>query len=184
LLHYQIIAVLIGTVANVTLSWRTLRNPRCHGFYRFFVFELELILVVLNFSVWFKNPFSLQQIFSWILLSLSIYYAVSGFYLLRKIGKADPAKMIETNFPFENTGNLVRVGLYKFIRHPMYGSLLFLAWGAFLKFISIITTICAVLCTLFVFLTAKIEEKENMRSFGKEYERYREATKMFIPYVW
>jgi protein-S-isoprenylcysteine O-methyltransferase Ste14 len=66
----------------------------------------------------------------------------------------------------------------------MYGSLLFLAWGAFLKFISIITTICAVLCTLFVFLTAKIEEKENMRSFGKEYERYREATKMFIPYVW
>ena len=52
------------------------------------------------------------------------------------------------NLAFENTVKLVEVGLYRFIRHPMYASLLLLAWGAFLKHPLFLTFGLALLTTL------------------------------------
>ena len=52
--------------------WMSLRGKRYHGIFRFFAFESILILVLLNYPVWFKDPFSLHQIISWVLLILSI----------------------------------------------------------------------------------------------------------------
>ena len=37
--------------------------------------------------------------------------------------------------------------------------------------------------SLFLVLTAKVEEKENVRYFGEAYQAYQKGTKMFIPYV-
>ena len=79
---------------------------------------------------------------------------------------------------------LVTEGIYRYIRHPLYGSLLFLAWGIFFKSVSIIGFFLVVGASLSLTLTAKIEEKENCDYFGKEYEYYMQQTKMFIPYVW
>lgn len=36
---------------------------------------------------------------------------------------------------------------------------------------------------IFLIFTAKIEEKENMKFFGIDYEEYIKKTKMFIPFV-
>jgi len=83
----------------------------------------------------------------------------------------------------EKTTKLVVEGAYRYIRHPMYSSLLFLGWGAFFKSISILGMVLAVLATIFLILTGKMEEKENIRYFGREYEGYINKTKMFIPFV-
>ena len=81
------------------------------------------------------------------------------------------------------TRELVQTGPYKYIRHPMYGSLLFLDVGAMLKDISALTISLTAAAIIFVVFTAKIEERENIKFFGSNYEYYMERTKMFIPHI-
>ncbi len=170
------VAIFIGCSAFLLwYSWKPLKDTRAHGFYRFFAWEAMVALILLNADVWFRDPFSLLQIVSWILLAICIALAIHGFYMLRAIGKPSG--------DFEQTTVLVKRGAYKFIRHPLYSSLLFMAWGAFLKDISIASIVLVILSTVFLFLTGKMEEKENIARFGRSYADYIKETRMFIPFV-
>ncbi len=179
----QLVVFILGTTFLLIVSKKSLSNQKVHGFYRFFVFEFTLILILLNLPCWFFKPLSLQQIASWMLLAVSIYYVAASFYLLTKIGGSKNRKGESANFKFENTANLVKDGVYKYIRHPMYSSLLFLSLGAMFKNISIFTILLEILILLFLFLTAKFEEKENLEFFGEAYKEYMTETKMFIPFI-
>jgi len=169
------------TVLLLVVSRRSLSNPSSHGFYRFFAFEGILILLLLNAPFWFEKPFSPRQLLSWGLLFFSVYLVGRGFYLLRKLGGSRYRESNPENLDFENTLRLVKVGVYKYIRHPMYCSLLLLVWGAFLKNISIQGLYAALIVTVFLFITAKIEERENLHFFGLQYQEYIQETRMFIP---
>ena len=179
----QIVIFVLGTAFIIFISKKSLLNFKVHGFYRFFVFEFTLTLVLLNIPYWYNNPFSLQQIISWCLLFISIYLLVQSVLFLKKIGASKKREGSSTNYEFENTANLVKVGVYKYIRHPMYGSLLFLCLGAVLKNINVVTVLLLILIILFLILTAKVEEKENINFFGYSYSEYMKETKMFIPYI-
>jgi len=179
----QIIIFTLGTIFLIQLSKKSLRSFKVHGFYRFFVFEFNLALVVLNFPYWVHNPFSLQQIVSWILLSISLLLLIQSYHFLTKFGGSKKREMHPSNFEIENTVNLVKEGVYKYIRHPMYGSLLFLAFGTMFKHITVFTVLLAVVTLLFIIFTSKIEEKENLEFFGLDYKKYIEETKMFVPFL-
>jgi protein-S-isoprenylcysteine O-methyltransferase Ste14 len=84
---------------------------------------------------------------------------------------------------FENSTQLVTKGIYKYLRHPMYASLLFLGWGMFLKNINPLSISIIAVITLALFLTCKVEEKEMIKRFGEEYKQYMKATRMWIPYL-
>ncbi|MEJ2737690.1 MAG: isoprenylcysteine carboxylmethyltransferase family protein, partial [Anaerolineae bacterium] len=84
---------------------------------------------------------------------------------------------------FEKTTRLVTVGAYRYIRHPLYSSLLFLAWGIFFKDPSWIGGLLVLAATLLLLVTARAEEAENVRFFGQAYEAYMGQTKRFIPYL-
>ncbi|MFA6599182.1 MAG: methyltransferase [Ignavibacteriaceae bacterium] len=174
----------LGTIIIILVSKKSLRNFKVHGFYRFFVFEFTLALVLLNIPYWYVNPFSLHQIFSWVLLLISLYLIIQSISSLKKIGGSKKRENNSTKFAFESTVTLVKDGVYKYIRHPMYSSLLFLCLGALLKNISGITLLLIVIIILFLILTAKVEEKENINFFGKSYLEYMKKTKMFVPYIY
>lgn len=170
------IAIFLAASAGILVfSWKSIRDPRVHGFYRFFAFELLVILILLNVDNWFTEVLSPVQIISWILLLCSMFLAIHGFWLLRYIGKPKG--------DFENTTELVMVGAYKFIRHPLYASLLLLGWGAFFKDSSVPALVIALTLTLFLVLTARTEEGENLKRFGATYAEYMKSTRMFIPYL-
>ncbi len=171
----------LASVGVVFISWKSLPKPHSHGFHRFFAFELLLALLLNNFGFWFENPFSVPQLISWVLLSASLILAIHGFYLLRVIGKPQAAVQGSSDWGFENTANIVTIGAYRYIRHPLYASLLLMAWGAFFKHTTIGSGILALGISAFLVTTAKTEEKENLARFGEEYTRYRKTTKMFIP---
>ena len=173
MLILKLVIFAVVSVGIFVVSWQSLRNPRSHGFYRFFAFESILILILLNLERWFSNPFSVNQIVSWLLLLCSIVLAAHGFYLLHVIGRPKSG--------IESTTTLVMVGAYKYIRHPLYSSLLFLAWGAFFKSPSWLGGILALVASVFLVATAKVEESENIRNFGADYGVYMKTTKMFIP---
>jgi protein-S-isoprenylcysteine O-methyltransferase Ste14 len=173
----------ILSIGVVAFSWRSLQNRRSHGFYRLFAFESILVLLVLNIDRWFSDPFSVAHIASWLLLLLSLVPAFDGFYLLIMAGKPSGQRDGSPNYGFENTTRLVTRRSYRFIRHPLYCSLLLLAWGIFLKDITLWTGIAVLAASVSLYATAKMEEKENVARFGEEYVQYMGRTKIFIPYL-
>jgi len=172
----RLIIFIVGTLGIAYFSWRlSIREKRFHGIYRFFVFEGILGLILLNYPYWFNKPFSLPQIISWIVLIGAIPLSLGGYYSLKMIG--------EPRGNFENTSKLVMQGIYKYIRHPMYASLTLLLLGIFLKHVSVINTFIFSVSIIFLFATAKKEEKEMIQKFGDEYTLYLKKTKMFIPFI-
>ena len=178
-------AVLFGvvTLCLLIVSYKPLQSFRNHGFYRFFAWEVIAALLILNLDVWFVEPFSWHQLISWALLLLSLYLVIEGLRLLRLIGKPDAQRTDEGLINVEKTTQLVTTSLYHYIRHPLYTSLICLAWGAFFKSPSWIGFLLAAGACLFLSLTARIEEKENSQYFGEAYQDYLRKTKMFIPFV-
>jgi protein-S-isoprenylcysteine O-methyltransferase Ste14 len=182
-LLYKAIIFGVITLLLVSVSRESLRNFRFHGCYRFFAWEMITALVILNLDAWFVAPLAWHQLISWILLVLSLYLVIEGLRLLRLIGKPHANRAGEGLIGMEKTTQLVTIGVYKYIRHPLYSSLLFLAWGAFFKSPSWIGGILALGASLFLTLTAKAEEAENSQYFGVAYQAYQKHTQMFIPYV-
>lgn len=173
----QLIVFIAGSILIVLFSWFiSIREGRYHGIPRFFVFEGLLALGLLNYPVWFKDPLSIPQIVSWLLFILSLYYAFTAFILFHRYGKHGRN--------FENTTQLVTTGLYHYVRHPMYGSLLFLGWGIFLKSITWQGLVIMVIISIALFITAKVEEREMLKKFGEAYKTYCNKTKMFIPFIY
>jgi Phospholipid methyltransferase len=84
---------------------------------------------------------------------------------------------------FEKTTMLVTVGAYHYIRHPMYGSLLFLTWGVFFKNPFWLNVILALIASCFLVATTKTEEAENICFFHESYLEYTKQIKMFIPFL-
>ena len=77
---------------------------------------------------------------------------------------------------------LVTTGIYGYIRHPMYFSVIVMM----LAFVtSTPTTVEIVLfISLIVVLVLKAKREEKLwLNHNKEYQRYKEQTKLFIPYV-
>jgi protein-S-isoprenylcysteine O-methyltransferase Ste14 len=173
----------IGSVPIIWISRSSLRYRDAHGFYRFFAFEAILGLIALNVGAWFRDPFSPRQLLSWVLLLGSLLLAVHGFTLLRRVGKPDHTIEDPARFGVEKTTRLVRSGAYHTIRHPLYASLLALAWGVFLKAPSWLGLVLATVATGAIYLTARVEERENLRNFGAEYAEYMRETRMFVPFV-
>ena len=171
----EFIIFVLASSGIVALSWSSLGDHRTHGFYRFFAFETLLVLVLSNVHHWYFDPLSFSQIVSWIFLVCSLILAVHGFYLLRVIGKP--------RGDFENTTQLVIVGAYKYIRHPLYGSLVLLTWGIFFKDRTLLGFLLSAVTSLFLYAAARVEESENSAKFGNEYERYMKSTRMFIPFL-
>jgi protein-S-isoprenylcysteine O-methyltransferase Ste14 len=173
-----------ASAAILLLSRRSLKDARTHGFYRFFVFELLLGLILWNAPMWFRDPFSARQLVSWFLGAVSIGLAIEGFRLLRVIGRPAPATVESANLAFENTTKLVTVGAYRWIRHPLYASLLALAWSAYLKNPSGLASIAMTLgASGFLLATSLAEEHENLNRFGAAYADYKQRTRRFIPFV-
>ncbi len=172
---FQLIIFAIASVGIILFSWPSLRNPQAHGFYRFFAFEAILALILLNLEHWFRDPFSTAQIVSWLLLTASLVMVIHGFYLLRVIGKPQGN--------LENTTILVTLGAYQYIRHPLYSSLLYLGWGAFFKDPSLPGGLLALIAAAALIATAKVEEAENIAKFGAAYARYKQTTRMFVPFL-
>lgn len=180
---YKVILFVLGTIVIVWVSWTSLRDVQSHGFYRFFAWETILVLFLMNMNYWFVDPFSLRQIISWILLIISLVFIYQGVQLFLKQGELAQERSDPALVGVEKTTKLVTIGIYHYIRHPFYSSLIFLGWGILLKNVSWLGAILAVVNTILLIVTAKTEEIENIQYFGEKYQEYMKHTKMFVPYI-
>jgi protein-S-isoprenylcysteine O-methyltransferase Ste14 len=181
---WKIIAFLFFSLIIVYISRASLRTPRSHGFYRFFAWECIVILFLLNVDFWFLQPFAWNQIIAWILLFASFIPLGFGVHFLRTKGKpVSKREGDDSLLAFEKTTSLVTSGIYKYIRHPLYSSLLILTWGIFFKHFSAVGILLMIAASVFLVLTAKADETECIQFFGAEYQDYMKRTRMFIPFL-
>jgi protein-S-isoprenylcysteine O-methyltransferase Ste14 len=178
---FLIFAIL--SIPLIIFSRKTLFNVKSHGFYRFFSWECIVWLFSSNYSFWFDHPFGVPQILSWSFLFISIYLVLSGVILMKTIGKPKMDREENSLYEFEKTTQLVDQGIFKYIRHPLYSSLLFLTWGIFLKNTTGLLFLTAILSTVFLFLTALADEKECVKFFGVRYVEYMKRSKRFVPFI-
>lgn len=182
-MFFQWAGFLLITLALVYISRASLYNPGSHGFYRFFAWEFILGLVILNLPVWFLHPLTWHQLISWPLLLISLLLVIASLVTLRRMGKPQSTRAEPGLLALERTTSLVTTGIYRHIRHPMYASLFFLAWGTCFKNPTWAGIILAWAATFFLILTARVEENENIRFFGQPYQDYMKNSRMFIPGV-
>ena len=175
ILIIKLVVFAVGTAGVVFISFYSAGKLRSYGLIRFFTFESILALILVNVDHWLRNPFSIAQIISWIILIASIVTVSSGFNILRKLG--------ESEHVIDDTRVLVTSGIYRYIRHPLYGSLILLALGVFLKDISPLSIVLTLVACVLSVAIARVEEKDDVRKFGEEYLSYMRKTKMFIPFI-
>ena len=179
---WKLIVFLIASALLIYISKASLRQAGSHGFYRFFAWESILLLFLLNVDQWFVDPFSWHQWIAWTLLFACLVPLAYGVQTLRRRGQptgerpGDPSLLA-----FEKTTKLVTNGIYAYIRHPLYSSLLLLAWGIFFKALSPASIALVLVATTFLVATAMADETECTRFFGDEYQEYMQKTKRFIP---
>ncbi|MDO8263979.1 MAG: isoprenylcysteine carboxylmethyltransferase family protein [Gallionella sp.] len=177
------IVFIVVTLALAFVSRASLRKPGSHGFYRFFAWECMLALFGLNMRFWYVDANSTYQFISGLLFFASLLLLLFGVTLLQLSGKPDTKRDDAPMLEFEKTTTLVTTGVYRHIRHPMYGSLLLLCWGFFFKQPSLPGCVLAVIASGFIVAAARVEEIENIRYFGEEYQKYIKRTKMFVPFI-
>jgi protein-S-isoprenylcysteine O-methyltransferase Ste14 len=112
------------------------------------------------------------------------FLAIHAVWLLRRHGRPGDGREEEPLYDMERTTRLVTEGIYAYIRHPMYSSLLFLAWGIAFKDLTWVTGVLVLLITGLLLATARADEEECVQYFGAEYEEYMIQTKRFIPFVY
>jgi len=76
---------------------------------------------------------------------------------------------------------LVTRGLYSFVRHPQYVALTLFGLGVLLTWGRAITFIAFFIMMFLYYYLTRSEERTCIRTFGDEYERYRERTSFIIP---
>lgn len=81
-------------------------------------------------------------------------------------------------------GSIVKVGVYRYIRHPQYSGLLLLSLGMLIEWLTIPLLFMFPVMVIMYNNLAKREEADMIQEFGEDYRQYMKGTKRFIPFVW
>jgi protein-S-isoprenylcysteine O-methyltransferase Ste14 len=134
-----------------------------------FITQVETKLGIPQFT------FPLQKTLSVILFCAISSLGVSGAYTMAKIGRGTP-------LPMDTANRLVVAGIYSFVRNPMAISGIGqgLAVGLFLG--SPLVLLYALMGgVIWQLIFRSLEEDDLLKSFGSDYEDYRNTVRCWIP---
>jgi protein-S-isoprenylcysteine O-methyltransferase Ste14 len=79
-------------------------------------------------------------------------------------------------------GHLVTTGPYRYLRHPIYASILLLVWAGVAANLSVVSVALGVIATAMIALRILFEETLLRRTYP-EYENYARRTKRVVPFI-
>lgn len=179
----DILIFAILTIIVIYISRRNIFRVKSHGFYRFLSWECIVVLFTSNYRFWFDDPLNIFQVLSWLFLIASGYTVAAGVVKMKKAGRQQSSRNGKDLYTFEKTTELIDSGIFRYIRHPLYASLLYLTWGIFFKRPALPLMIFAVLSSVFLYITARFDEKECTAYFGDRYREYMKRSWRFVPFV-
>ncbi len=81
-------------------------------------------------------------------------------------------------------GELVKTGIYRYIRHPQYTGFLLITLGMIFDWLTLPLIIMWPLLLFIYYRLARREEADMLAEFGDAYRRYQAHTGMFLPRLW
>lgn len=141
------------------------------------LFTCFILINLLGFTI-LKFENTIVQLLGLVLVILGTTEAIAGRHFLGN-------NWTESyEYQIKKEHNLIVNGIYKFVRHPIYGGLMIAITGAFMvtktyMFIPILF-FQIIIMTYF----AKREESLLLDHFGNKYKEYIEKTKMFLPLIY
>ena len=149
----------------------------------FFKDSYDLILVFLQFFIITLHFFQLEFLqqkqiiqaspFSYFLGILIIIIA----FIIMLVSIKDLGRNLSPIPRPLNSSNLVTTGIYRFLRHPMYYSLIFISIGVFIIKLSIYYSFLTISLALIIKFKIALEEKYLMNKF-KNYLLYKNEVKV------
>jgi protein-S-isoprenylcysteine O-methyltransferase Ste14 len=103
---------------------------------------------------------------------------------LRAVGKRTLAKSYSYVLRASGQKKLVKHGVYRSVRHPIYLAALLYTMGTPLIFSSVFSFLVILGFIPCILYRIEVEEKMLIQEFGNEYLEYKKHTKKLIPYVY
>jgi len=103
---------------------------------------------------------------------------------LRAVGKRTLAKSYSYVLKAGQQKQIVKHGVYRFIRHPIYLAAMLYTLGTPLIFSSLLGFLVILFFIPCLLYRIGIEEKMLIQEFGNEYIEYRKSTKKLIPFIY
>ena len=148
----------------------------------FFKAAYELILVFLQFFIISLHFFKWEFIPQKQIIQVSDFSYLVGFliiiiaFIILLVAIKDLGRNLSP-FPRPiNNSNLVTKGIYRFTRHPMYYSLIFISFGVFITKLSIYYLFLSLSLSLIIKLKIALEEQYLKNKF-KNYFLYKNEVK-------
>ena len=149
---------------------------------KFFKAAFEIILVFLQFLIISLHFFELEFVPQKQLIQVSSLSYLVGvlIIIIALIILLVAIKDLGRNLsPFPrpiNNSNLVTTGIYRFMRHPMYYSLIFISFGVFITKLSIYYLLLSISLVLIIKFKIDLEE-EYLNNKFKNYLFYKNEVK-------
>ena len=145
------------------------------GAYEIILVSSQFFIISLHFFKWeFIPQKQIIQVspFSYLLGSLII---IMAFLILLVAIKALGRNLSPFPRPIKNS-NLITTGIYRFVRHPMYYSLIFISFGVFITKLSIYYLFLSISLVLIIKFKIALEEQYLNNKF-KNYKLYKNEVK-------
>jgi protein-S-isoprenylcysteine O-methyltransferase Ste14 len=85
---------------------------------------------------------------------------------------------------YKEDQTLVTTGPYKYVRHPIYTSMILMFIGTSLYYGSLFISIIFVIFAISFILRTRKEEEIMIKLFGEKYTEYMKRTKILIPFIY
>ena len=162
------------------------RSPRTTIFLVIFdlIAPIGIMLPYFEYTIVFQQNFSPESFEVTLMLSFGVLFMIVGTIImtLSRLILGTFGKPTVVN---SNQHTLITKGTYRYIRHPIYSSLILLIGGYSLAFFSIASTILfLIILGPFIIYRIKAEEKQLLELFGSEYLEYMQRTKRIIPFIY
>ena len=149
----------------------------------FFKAAYDLMLVFLQFFIISLHFFQLEFLPQKQIIKVTPLSYLVGFliiiiaFIILLIAIKDLGKNLSPLPRPINNSNLVTKGIYRFMRHPMYYSLIFISFGVFITKLSIYYLFLTISLALIIKFKIALEEKYLMNKF-KNYLLYKNDVKV------
>jgi protein-S-isoprenylcysteine O-methyltransferase Ste14 len=147
--------------------------------------QLGILLLLSLFLLWFLPFADRRKVLTfdryyWRYLGLLLCGIGAG---VRVLALKSLGRYFSAYVTLQKEHRLVRDGIYRCIRHPLYLSLLLIPTGIAIVFDSLLAAPIAILAATFVFDRIREEDRLLALHFGSEFANYRRCTSTLIPHL-
>lgn len=148
-----------------------------------FIYGLVSMVVIPLVLVWLNSYLEWQQFSNASLQSLGAFSVITGVLLgVYAVGLFARHGDGGSPLPFDPPKQLVTVGVYKYIRNPMFTASAMVWFGEYLFFGSILLLPYALAWVLFNHIHLVLQDEKWLEQrYGKKYQEYVKTTTRYIP---